>query len=243
MIKVTTSWDDGDILDKRLADLLSRYGLTGTFYVAKNCRPKRLSDEDLRRLSKRHEIGAHTLNHPDLRTLNREQQAIEIIGSKKWLEEILDLEIRMFCYPKGFYDDSAVNIVKTGGFHGARTANSGVIARPINPFLIDTTIQVYPFPFRKQNGRQYYWRKLLQPYQQRAPKFRTLGVSTWSMYSWLSLAKATFDLAQQKGETFHLWGHSWEIEKYDMWNELEELCRYLADRQNCIYLANNDSIA
>jgi hypothetical protein len=30
---LTASWDDGHPLDFRIADMLERYGLTGTFYV------------------------------------------------------------------------------------------------------------------------------------------------------------------------------------------------------------------
>ena len=37
MTYLTTSWDDGDALDARLADLLARYGVPGTFYVPRNC--------------------------------------------------------------------------------------------------------------------------------------------------------------------------------------------------------------
>ena len=87
MLKVTTSWDDGDILDRRLALLLSRYNVKGTFYVSKSYRPKRLSDQDIEIIAKTHEIGAHTLTHPDLRTLSSAEQKNEISGSKKWLEE------------------------------------------------------------------------------------------------------------------------------------------------------------
>ncbi len=30
---ITTSWDDGHPLDFRVAELLSKYGLRGTFYI------------------------------------------------------------------------------------------------------------------------------------------------------------------------------------------------------------------
>ena len=30
---ITTSWDDGHPLDLRVAELLAKYGLQGTFYV------------------------------------------------------------------------------------------------------------------------------------------------------------------------------------------------------------------
>ncbi len=240
MLRVTTSWDDGDILDKRLSDLLEVYGIKGTFYIPKNYREESISVEVIRNISKVNEIGAHTTTHPDLRKITPYEQKNEIEENKKWLEEILNTKIKMFCYPSGFYNTSAIEAVKKAGFLGARTTNLGSMISPSNPYLMGTTIQVYPFPFRKINNKQYYWRKLLQPYMQRAPELRKLGVSTLSMYSWLSMAKATFDTALKNGEVFHLWGHSWEIEKYDMWDELEKFLQYIRNRKNCSYLTNGE---
>ena len=240
MLKVTTSWDDGDILDKRLSSLLEAYSIKGTFYISKNYRRERLSEEGIRDVSKTHEIGAHTITHPDLRKLTSYEQEIEVKESKKWLEENLNTEVKMFCYPSGFYNTSAIEVVKKAGFLGARTTDLGLVAPPYNPYLINTTIQVYPFPFRKIDSKKYYWGKLLQPYKQRAKDLRILGVPTASMYSWLSVAKATFDKALKNGEVFHLWGHSWEIEKYGMWDELEKLLKYISNRKNSIYLTNSE---
>lgn len=240
MLKVTTSWDDGDVHDIRLSNLLSRYGIKGTFYISKSYRTQRLTDQEIREISESHEIGAHTLTHPDLRTLTPEEKEREIIGGKQWLEELLGHSVDTFCYPKGFYDDSALLIVKNVGFLMARTTSLGSITYKDNPFQLDTTIQVYPFPLRKLNKKQYYFGKLLQPYIERSPELLKLGVPSLSMYSWLTMAKATFDIALQKGEVFHLWGHSWEIEKYDMWDEFEKLLQYISNRKNCTYITNGE---
>ena len=40
---ITTSWDDGHTLDLRLADLLDKYDLRGTFYVARDYLDERLA--------------------------------------------------------------------------------------------------------------------------------------------------------------------------------------------------------
>lgn len=240
MLKVTTSWDDGDILDKRLSDLLSRYGIKGTFYISKNCREERLSEKDIQQMSRMHEVGAHTITHPDLHKLTKPKQIEEIKESKQWLEEVLKTEVKMFCCPTGFYNSTAVEATKEAGFLGARTTKLGEITLPSDPYMIGTTIQVYPFPFRKLDNKKYYWGKLLQPYTQRAPNLRALGVSTILMYSWLSVAKATFNIALKNGEVFHLWGHSWEIEKYNMWDELEKFLQYIENKKDCVYLTNSE---
>ena len=238
MVRITTSWDDGDVLDVRLSNLLTRYRIRGTFYVSKNYRPNRLTEEHIRDIATYHEIGAHTLTHPDLRTLKENQLNEEILGSKQWLENVIHSQVTTFCYPKGFYNDSAISAVQNAGFVGARTTKLGGGTLPEHPYLIDTTIQVYPFPFRKISPTRYYPGKIIEPYTQRAKALHSLGVPYFSMYSWLSTAKATFDSILSKQGVYHLWGHSWEIEKYGMWDDLEKLLQYIGNRENCSYITN-----
>ena len=50
-LTITTSWDDGHPMDLRVAELLTRSGLPGTFYVPpSNSRPT-LSTAEIRGLS------------------------------------------------------------------------------------------------------------------------------------------------------------------------------------------------
>ncbi len=238
-VLVTTSWDDGDILDMRLASLLERYGVKGTFYITKEYRKERVSDDGIRKLTRFHEIGAHSLTHPDLRAVSEEQKMSEMSGGKAWLEGVLGREVPMFCYPRGYYDEASIAAAKTAGFRGARTTKLGSVSRTLNPFEMDTTLQVYPFPFRKHDASHYYWGKLLEPYSQRAPALHALGVSTFSMSSWQGVARAAFTKAKEQNGVFHLWGHSWEIEKYNMWGELEDFLRYLRNQNDCAFVINS----
>ena len=240
MLTVTTSWDDGDVLDVKLARLLDRYNIQGTFYITKDYRKERLSDEDIRALSQRYEIGAHTLTHPDLRGIARAEKMHEIQGSKEWLEHLLGKEVSSFCYPSGFFDAESVELIKEAGFRGARTTLLGNIESFVDPFLLPTTIQVYPMPFRKLGARGYWWGKLLQPFTERSPALRALGVPLTASRSFEALACATFDLALARGGVFHLWGHSWEIEKYNLWRPLERVLSYISNRDDCRYMTNGE---
>lgn len=243
MLNVTSSWDDGDVLDLKLAALLDKYTVTGTFYVSKHYRPQNVSEQNIRELAQKHEIGAHTLTHPDLRNLSRPEKVIEIRGSKEWLEGVLGKEVPMFCYPTGLYDAETIEVVKEVGFTGARTTELGRISKGKNNFEMPTTLQVYPFPFRKVDKNHLYWGKLLQPYQQRSGALYDLGVFMYDMRSWLAVAKATFDKVAEKNEAvFHLWGHSWEIDKYDMWDDLDVFLKYISGRPDCIYQTNGELI-
>ncbi|MCM1984685.1 polysaccharide deacetylase family protein [Lyngbya confervoides] len=62
------------------------------------------------------EIGAHTLTHPRLSVLSREQQRQEIEGSKQALEAILHHTVASFAYPFGNFVPETVPLVAEAGF-------------------------------------------------------------------------------------------------------------------------------
>ena len=100
---VATSWDDGDKKDLRLAELLKKYKLKATFYVPQKIdfcfgveHLVRLSDQEIKTLANDFEIGAHSLSHVYFDQLNDEQIKNEIIGSKKWLETLLNKPVEVF---------------------------------------------------------------------------------------------------------------------------------------------------
>ena len=167
MLVVTTSWDDGDVSDKRVIEILDRYGLKGTFYIPKEYWGERLSEDDIKAISGEHEVGAHTLSHIDLSKVDTLIATKEIEGSKAWLEEITGKNIQMFCYPRGRFTPETVRIVKDVGFHGARTTQLFALTVQ-NPFEIATTIQVYPLPFKTDTG----FMRVFEPLQQRYAGFR-----------------------------------------------------------------------
>ena len=162
------------------------------------------------------------------------------MGSKKWLEEVIGSEVSMFCYPFGKFNTVSKQVVREAGFIGARTTKLGSIRFPADLFEMPTTVHVYPFPFRKKNAQRLYWRYLLQPWQERAGELRRLGVPLLAMRSWSAAAQAAFDIALRDGEVFHLWGHSWEIEKYGMWDELERVLTHIGNRKDCQYVINGE---
>ena len=60
---MTTSWDDGHPLDMRIAEMLAKHGLTGTFYAPRSAETEVMPMAQLKELSRSFEIGAHTLRH------------------------------------------------------------------------------------------------------------------------------------------------------------------------------------
>lgn len=91
-----------------------------------------LSLEQLRKLSNSNyiTIGAHTINHPSLGLLEKEEQWKEIAESKKMLEEWINQKISLFSYPFGnqiAYTNETIAICKTAGFTRAMTTKPGII--------------------------------------------------------------------------------------------------------------------
>lgn len=240
---MTTSWDDGHKMDLKLSALLDKYNLKGTFYLSKTGEYRTLIDKEIQQIAKHQEIGAHALNHNDLTKLSLTQAEREIIGSKEYLENILNQPIKMFSYPRGQYNQEIKKIVQKTGFLGARTVKDFCFQEPEDFFETGATIHIYPFPFRKRNKERYHIsRFLFQPLGRSLFKIVKSELPLSSFLNWSNLAKNLFDYTCQNGGVYHLWGHSWEIEKYGMWEDLENIFEYIANKKNIEYLTNREML-
>ncbi|HUT83988.1 MAG TPA: polysaccharide deacetylase family protein [Thermodesulfobacteriota bacterium] len=224
-MRVTTSWDDGNALDLRLAELLNTYGVKGTFYIPKKGRDRSLSDEEVKRISDAgFEIGAHTLTHRELTTLSLAEAKEEIRGSKAYLEDLLGREVKMFCFPRGKYDGRIVALVREAGFTGARTVEAFTFHMPTDPFFLGTTLQVFPFPFNfTDRGKITLRQNFLFPLFRAYRPLREIRSPLKGYLSFQGVAEVTLKHAERIRGVWHLWGHSWEIEQFRMWRSLEKV--------------------
>ena len=74
-------------------------------------------------------IGAHTMTHPPLSSLNENQAFKEIYNSKKILEKHINKKVNLFAYPFGSYNECnkrEFNLVKRARFSLAVTTNDEV---------------------------------------------------------------------------------------------------------------------
>ena len=148
-MQICTSWDDGCKLDLKLAELLKKYKLPAIFFICKDTSnlkfKERLSDQDIKDLSKDFTIGSHTMTHPsDLKELEEGQLIWELKESKMWLETLIGKPVTDFCYPRGKYQTREVTYLKEIGYKTARTTCIGNIEKPRDKFRIKTTIHCYP---------------------------------------------------------------------------------------------------
>ncbi len=147
----------------------------------------------------------------------------------------------MFCFPNGVFNEESVDIVKKAGFIGARITNKFNFKLPNDVFLMGTSINCYPFPFRKIDSKRYHFRRLLDPiknYGLNVFKFSQI----WNMYSWQPFARSLFKHAFRNGNYFHLHGHSWELEKYNMWPDLENFFKFVKYFGGVKYCTNSEIV-
>lgn len=229
----TTSWDDGTVHDLRLAELLTKYDLPATFYIARKHEYGYLQEKDIAELGRYFEIGAHTLNHVVLSSANQELVSNEIRGSKSWIEQVTSQPCQVFCFPRGKFHNQQLGVVKSAGFAGARTVELMSLQPPAlvaGIRLMPTTVQCYPHTY---SG---YLRNIISR--------RSLGnacnyLNVASLKSWTAQARSLLSRAHRDGGVFHLWGHAWEIERHELWRGLEEVFRAAKEcRSEGKYLTN-----
>ena len=222
---LTTSWDDGYPLDLRVAELLVKYGLQGTFYIPSETGHPILRDEQVSELAKAFEVGAHTVHHVDLTAAPDAEAANEIVASKHYIEEITKKRMPDLLFSSGRFARRHVAMVKNAGFGAARTVELLSLNAPAQTdglALIPTTVQAY------SHTPLAYWKncaKRLKPANLR----HAIGVG--ANQDWASIAISMLERAAERGGVFHLWGHSWEIEKAGQWQVLERVFAAMEKRK------------
>ncbi|MDP2923951.1 MAG: polysaccharide deacetylase family protein [Candidatus Omnitrophota bacterium] len=160
---VCITFDDGFADNyKYVFPLLEKYGLKATFYITTSrirlneTNKEFMSWEELKELvSRGHSIGAHTISHRILSRLSPEEIETEIAGSKRELEEKLNIRVVSFAYPHGKAGDipAAIceQILKKHGFSMAVTTLGGFVplSGTFNPFWMSRIgfSKVEPFSF------------------------------------------------------------------------------------------------
>jgi len=233
MIVVTTSWDDGDRCDLRLAEMLSAHGMAGTFYIP--VEPfhagRQLSTQQMRDLAaEKFEIGGHSVSHRNFTELSYEEQKRETLDCRRILEDRLGLPIKSFCYPNGKVNRRVLRCVEHAGYQGARTTRMLCYSLKFPRFEMPTTLQAFPL----RPG--HYLRNLARGAN--VARLADYAVRLRRAGSWVDVGKTLFDRVLEKGGCWHLYGHSWELEDLNLWKQLDDLLSYVAQRPSVHYVTN-----
>lgn len=219
-MKIVFTWDDGALEDLRLFELHRKYNIPGMFFVPtynKEGRDVLTPDMIHRASSDLISFGGHTVTHSYLPTIAPEDIDRELKDNRDYLSDITGKTIEHFCLPGGKYDESLLKVCYKY-FKTVRTADTmnfkhnGALCMPSFHF----------FPRGKKS--------LL------VNALRHMNISD-VLYVAFNLSKRYFDLLQKMIEkkensdaVIVIWGHSWEIEELGLWEELESLMAFIAEK-------------
>jgi peptidoglycan/xylan/chitin deacetylase (PgdA/CDA1 family) len=214
----TTSWDDGNPLDVKIADTLEEFGLVGTFYASTGPGGRRrINDEDLARIGKKHELGVHGQTHTIFPELPRSVLADEIYWAVEEMSRFGNVGA-VVAPPRGKIDTTTRRFIGRLGFAvrtGAIVGSGGVKSNSLEP-----TFQLFPHGWKTIARNCVYRRRLpmtslLLPFAHKASpedRFRQM-----------------FLAAAEQERYVHVWGHSAEIQRLNLWGALRGLLRTAAD--------------
>ena len=218
---VTFSYDDGCSQDLRTAEVFDHYGLKGTFNInsANVIREKGLTAREIQEhiLDKGHEVAVHGQLHRAPGVVRAVEGIRDILCCRLELEEMFGEIIRGLAYP-----DSGIGRFVNGASY-----------EKIRAYLQELDI-VYARTARGDNNRYalpedwYCW-------------MPTAHHDNPQVLDW---AKEFVELtlpvhgSRKSPRLFYVWGHSFEFDRNDNWEQLTRLCEALAGRDDIWYATN-----
>ena len=215
---LTLSYDDGPASDRRLLEILNRYGLKCTFNL---CEEHALSVGKIKKLllEHGHEIAVHGARHRAPGCQFPLDGIQDVLDGRRALERQFRRIVRGMAYP-----DSGVTRFENGADYAT-----------VRRYLSDLGI-AYARTLGGDNDRfrlpedWYAWTPTAHHGNPRlmeyARQFTALDVENVS-YS-----------ANRYPRLFCLWGHSFEFDREDNWDVMEDFCREVAGREDIWYATN-----
>lgn len=221
---VTFSYDDGVLQDRRMIEILNRYGLKATFNINSGLlgltRTLKLNTdvgvvdhssvkaENVKFIYDGHEVAAHTRTHPFLPKQTDAEITRQVEEDRLALSEMVGYEVIGMAYPCGGInnDDHVAQIIrKTTGVRYARTITS--------THSFDLQNNLYQFNPTLHHDEAFQQLDLIE-----------------------NFLNAEFE----SPALLYIWGHSYEFDAGNTWDAFEELCRLLSGRQDVFYGTNKE---
>jgi len=134
--------DDGSLFDGKVSKILESFGLRGLFFIPNNCE---IDEGAIKKISKKHDIGGHTVSHALLTKLNEKERLKEIVENKKYLENLIGRKIKSFAYPRGWFNKDVIKSVEKAGYERAYTMKLGITnVGNYNKLSLPRTFHIYP---------------------------------------------------------------------------------------------------
>jgi peptidoglycan/xylan/chitin deacetylase (PgdA/CDA1 family) len=128
------TFDDGTKDHRRAAELLSSFGLNGTFFVitGRLGASGHLSKADVRAMAADgHRLASHGVTHRHLTSLSTQELTEELVSSRRHLEDITHSAVDWLAPPGGVYSAAAIAAGLRLGYKVIRTMDWGYAAYPL----------------------------------------------------------------------------------------------------------------
>lgn len=225
-MRICFSWDDGSLFDLKLMEINKKYNIPAIFFVPNT------NVEGLEVISDNQILdslncglfsyGGHTENHTYLSTLSFEQIETSVINNKNYLEKLTNRHILHFCFPGGDYNKRNLKIIKKH-FKTFRTADTMNFRRKKS--LVKPTIHFF------DRGKKSLLFNCLRNFSLR--EFFIILFNCKKKY--FDIIKILIKKSSNSNKDIIIWGHSWELEKYDLWNEYESFIKFVsAEYRDCV---------
>ncbi len=136
---VTLGWDDGTTADRRLVERLNAFGVRATFFLnsgkfglsaARSGWKDYIGADEVRDLYAGHEVGSHTVDHPDLTELTDAQIADQVDRDRAALADLVGYEVRGFASPFRAQDGRVEAVLRSCGIRYSRGPGTDRSGRP-----------------------------------------------------------------------------------------------------------------
>lgn len=217
---ITLSFDDGVIQDRRLVEILNRYGLKCTFNLNSQLfnvtiqvgstvqiDHTKIDPSEVAPLYRGHEVAVHTLTHPNLTEQTDEEIVRQVETDRRNLTALCGYEVIGMAYPCGGVNnnDHVAEIIREKtGVQYSRTITSTYSFEPQeNLYRFNPTVHV------------------------KDPRCE-------------EVCKAFLDAKYDSPKLLYIWGHSYEFDFDDSWDRFEAICKLISGHEDVFYGTNRE---
>ena len=224
MKALTFSYDDGVTQDKRLVEIFNKYGLKCTFNLnsellgrpgmlniaGKPINHNKVQPEEVRELYRGHEVAVHTLTHPLLPNIADDAEIIRQVEEDR-------KNLSALCG----YEVIGMAYPCGGQNHDDRVA-----------MLI------------RENTGVKYCRTIISNHsfepQADLYKFKPSVYHCAEFDKMVEMGKQFLELEADKPQIFYVWGHAYEFDYNENWDEFEKFCKMMSGRDDIFYGTNKE---
>lgn len=206
---LTLSYDDGNLADLKLMEILKRYNIKATFNLNSGMMQREFNNRFTKEEATNSydttffEIASHGIHHANIENISGSELVKEYYEDKKNLEQMFSQPVLGGAYPYGNYNGELLELLKIMGMKYFRTTRSTYsFALPKNPLLLDPTIR----------HKDLRLNELVDAFVKAQPDHNPY--------------------------LFYLWGHSFEFDFDNNWEVIETFAQKVSNKEEIWYATN-----